>query len=812
MAPEKKGFSDLKLTQKLTLLTALVGAIASLVACGSFIIFDLSAPPGEVLSDRLQRDLLLTALVLLTSCLVTLFVSHRFRRLIADPIMVLAHAVAQVAEEGTYLRLQKVGEDEVGSLVTSFNAMMDTLEQKDHDLRESKALFDAFMEHSPAFASIKDSEFRYLYLNQEGCRLAGKPLEEVVGKRDAELWPTDLARQLAAHDQANSPNELTAFPGGRCVRLLRFSLQNGALGTVGLDETELRATLGALRESEERYALAVRGVNPGIWDWQVMTGEIYLSPRWKGMLGYEEHEIPDQLDQWLSRVHKEDRPGLQSAIDAHLKRADMDHFECEYRIQHKDETYLWVLNRAASLRDEEGRVFRMAGSQSDITQRKAAEDRLRHDAFHDTLTGLPNRALFFDRLGRALERSHRNKDYLFAVLFLDLDGFKTINDSLGHLVGDQLLIEIARRLVQVVRSEDTVARLGGDEFTVLLEDISDNSDPIRVADRVHKILKRPFDLGGNEFFPTTSIGIALSSSGYERPEDLLRDADTAMYRAKTSGKANHKIFDLEMHEQALSRLQLESGLRRAVENQEFVVYYQPVITLDTGRIVGFEALVRWNHPEKGLMLPGTFMQIAEDCGFIAPIGEYVLRRACGQLKEWRERFAQEFPDLLVSVNVSVRQFEQPDLVERILQIIDETQAPARGLRLEVTESALMRDYQTAVQILSRLKDVEIQFYLDDFGTGYSSLNHLRQFPFHTLKVDRSFVAEMLDSEETHQVVQTVLHLARSLGMASVGEGVETPEQLAELRRLGCQLAQGFLFAKAVPAEEATRMLAEDPRW
>ncbi len=808
MAPEKKGFSDLKLTQKLTLLTALVGAVASLVACGSFIIFELSAPPNEDLSDRLQRYLLLTAMVLLTSSLVTIFVSYRFRRLITDPITVLAHAVAQVAEEGTYLRLQKVGEDEVGSLVTSFNAMMDTLEQKDSDLRESKALFDCFMENSPAFASIKDAESRYLFLNPTGCQLAGKGLVDVLGKRDADLWPAELARQLSTGDGASE----LVFPGDRSLRLLRFALQNGALGTVGLDETELRATLGALRESEERYELAVRGVNPGIWDWQVGTAEIYLSPRWKGMLGFAEDELENTLETWLARVHKEDKQGLQAAIDAHLRRADSEFFECEYRIQHKDETYLWVLNRAASLRDDEGRVYRMAGSQSDITQQKAAEDRLRHDAFHDTLTGLPNRALFFDRLGRALERTHRNKDYLFAVLFLDLDGFKTINDSLGHLVGDQLLVEISRRLLQVVRSEDTVARLGGDEFTVLLEDISDNSDAIRVADRVHRILKKPFDLGGNEFFPTTSIGIALSSSGYERPEDLLRDADTAMYRAKTSGKANHKIFDLEMHEQALSRLQLESGLRKAVENQEFVVYYQPVITLDTGRIVGFEALVRWNHPEKGLMLPGTFMQIAEDCGFIAPIGEHVLRVACTQLKAWRDSFGPKFPELLVSVNVSVRQFEQPDLVERILQVIEETGAPPNGLRLEVTESALMRDYQTAVQILSRLKDVEIQFYLDDFGTGYSSLNHLRQFPFSTLKVDRSFVGEMLISEETHQVVQTVLRLAQSLGMSSVGEGVETAEQLAELRRLGCQLAQGFLFSKAVPADEATRMLAEDPRW
>src|SRR5205085_55381 len=389
------------------------------------------------------------------------------------------------------------------------------------------------------------------------------------------------------------------------------------------------------------------------------------------------------------------------------------------------------------------------------------EDHRLHAAFHDALTGLPNRALFTDHLKMALQRARRSHERLFATLFLDLDRFKVINDSLGHMIGDQLLVGIARRLEVCLRPGDTVARLGGDEFTILLEDLLDATDAIEIAERIQRELSVPFNIGGHEVFTTASLGIAPSSIGYERAEDILRDADTAMYRAKMMGKNRYEVFDKAMHDRAMNLLQMETDLRRAVDRQEFFLEYQPIIELKSGQVHGFEALVRWQHPERGMISPLDFIPVAEENGLIIPLGRWVLIEACKQLRLWQEQ-VPENPSFNLSVNLSSRQFSQPDLVEQIAAIIKETGVDARGWRQEITESMVMENIDTAVGMLTRLRSLGVEISLDDFGTGYSSLSYLHRFPINTLKIDRSFVSRMTDSSENAEIVRTIATLARSL--------------------------------------------------
>ncbi len=567
---------------------------------------------------------------------------------------------------------------------------------------------------------------------------------------------------------------------------------------------------GALRESEERYALAARGAKDGLWDWNLKTDEIYFSSRWKSMLGFEENEVGNSPDEWFNRVHPADVAQVKVEIAAHQEGVS-PRFENEHRMLHKDGTYRWMLSRGLAVTDADGKAYRMAGSQTDITGRKVAEEQLLHDAFHDALTGLSNRALFIDRLGQSIGRAKRRKDYQFAVLFLDIDRFKVVNDSLGHMVGDQLLISIAQRLEACLRPGDTVARLGGDEFAIFLDDVKDISDVTRVADRIQRELALPFKLSGQEIFTPASIGIALSATGYDRPEDLLRDADTAMYRAKALGKARHEVFDPAMRARAMERLQLETDLRRAIEREEIRLHYQPIVSLEAGGITGFEALVRWAHPQRGLVLPAEFITVAEETGLIIPIGWRVLGEACRQTRVWQERFPAS-SRLSVSVNLSGKQFMQSDLIQRIGQILQETGLDARCLWLEITESVIMEHAESTVSLLSQLKGLGVQLDIDDFGTGYSSLGYLNRFPVDTLKVDRSFVSRMCVNEENAEIVRTILTLASNLGMDVIAEGVETAEQLEQLRALKCKYGQGYFFFKPVDSEAAEAMLAAQPHW
>jgi diguanylate cyclase (GGDEF)-like protein/PAS domain S-box-containing protein len=562
-----------------------------------------------------------------------------------------------------------------------------------------------------------------------------------------------------------------------------------------------------LRESEERYALAARGANDGLWDWDLRSNQIYFSPRWKAMLGYEESEVGNSPDEWFRRVHPEDLEQVNLDISAHLEGLN-PHFGSEHRVQHKDGTYRWVLCRGLAVRDADGVAYRMAGSQTDITDRKRAEEQLIHDAFHDALTGLPNRALFMDRLSLAVERAKRSQDHLFAVLFLDLDRFKLVNDSLGHTLGDQLLITVARRLKTCLRTVDTAARLGGDEFVILLDDIEDAGSATRVAERVLEVLALPSDLNGHEAFITASIGIVLSETGYERADDILRDTDIAMYRAKALGRARYVVFDAAMRATALARMDLETGLRRAFDRHEFRLYYQPIVSLATGRIAGLEALLRWQHPERGLIAPAEFIPVAEETELILPIGLWVLREACRQMHQWQTKYPAG-PPLTISVNLSSKQVTQPDLPAQVEQILAETGLDARSLVLEVTESAIMDDAEIANAVLSELKAMGIQVQMDDFGTGYSSLSYLHQLPIDAIKVDHSFISTMNGNSDNSYLVPTIIALAHDLGMETVAEGIETADQLAQLGKLGCEWGQGYYLFRPLDSESAEALIAKE---
>jgi diguanylate cyclase (GGDEF)-like protein/PAS domain S-box-containing protein len=559
----------------------------------------------------------------------------------------------------------------------------------------------------------------------------------------------------------------------------------------------------ALRESEERYALAAKGANDGLWDWNLRTNSVYYSPRWKGMLGYQEDEIADTPEEWLNRIHEADRERVKQRISDHLNGVT-PHFESEARMLHKDGVFRWMLSRGITVRDETGKPQRMAGSQTDITEGKVA----------DPLTGLPNRLLFLDRLLRLIEHRRRCPDTLFAVLFLDLDGFKMINDSLGHLVGDKLLIGVASRLLNSLRHTDTVARidepytvarLGGDEFAILLSDLNDVTDATNVADRLMRELAVPFVLDDKEIFTSVSIGIALSSSGYQHPEDFLRDADTAMYRAKSLGKARYEVFDAAMRASITNRLELETDLRHAIDRLEFRNFYQPIISLETGKIAGFEALLRWQHPKRGLLEPSEFIPVAEETGMIRELGWWNLAEACRQLSEWRKLCPGA--DLNMSVNLSVKQFLQHNFASQIEMLLHQLELPPDALKLELTESSIMTDPAAAVALLAQIKSLGIRLAIDDFGTGYSSLSYLQRFPLDTLKIDRSFTSAMgSGGKEESMIVRTIMPLAHNLGLDVVAEGVETNEQVNLLKELRCKYAQGFFFSRPIHADDAQRML------
>jgi diguanylate cyclase (GGDEF)-like protein/PAS domain S-box-containing protein len=563
--------------------------------------------------------------------------------------------------------------------------------------------------------------------------------------------------------------------------------------------------LESVQKSEERYSLAFQATNDGIWDWNLATNEIYCSPKCREMLGNLEGNN-NPLDSWFERIHPEDLYWVKREIAAHLNGLSR-RFEIEYRLLDQEGQSRWILNRGQVKQNAFGQAVRMIGVQTDITEKKRVEKKLVHDALYDILTGLPNRVSLMERLRRIGEFNHSEQQYLFAVLFIDLDRFKMINDSLGHAVGDLLLCKIAHRLTHCLRPDDTIARIGGDEFVILLEDVKNHDNAILTAERILQELSTPFNLEGREIFTTASIGITFSSATLNHPEDLLRDADLAMYRAKTQGRGRYEIFHPRMHTSAVALLEMETDLRRSLERQELRLHYQPIVSLRTNRLVGFEALIRWQHPQQGLIPPVKFVPIAEETGLIAPIGNWILREACTQMRQWQKQFP-DWPALTVNVNLSSKQFT-PHLVDQVHQILQETELEAQYLKLEITESALMGNADSAITTLTQLKQLGIQLAIDDFGTGYSSLSYLHRFPIDTLKVDRSFISKVDVDGEQLAIVRTIITLAWNLGMEVVAEGVETAKQLAQLRSLRCEYAQGYLFSKPCDAEAIEILLIQN---
>jgi len=548
---------------------------------------------------------------------------------------------------------------------------------------------------------------------------------------------------------------------------------------------------------------------------------LYNSPAYQKVLGYGPEDLAGTSS--MDQIHPDDRARV---LEASAKARSTGHGErLEYRIRHKDGSWRFLESTCSVIRSPEGESGGLVIVNRDITERKRAEEKLVHQSFHDGLTDLPNRALFLDRLQRAVILSRRHLDFKFAVLFIDIDEFKVFNDSLGHAAGDSLLIQIAQRLTASLRAVDTVsrppvgqdaepfvgegtlARPGGDEFTVLIEELHDPSDAIRVAERIQRKLAIPFDFNGQEIVLSVSIGIAFSGSVPADAEDVLRDAEIAMYRAKNTGKARYEVFDHATHADAIKRLQLETDLRKALDLNQFLVYYQPIVSLRTGQIVGFETLSRWQRPE-GLVMPGDFIAVADETGIILAMNRQLLYDACRQLRAWQSLFPSD-PPLTINVNVSPKEFAQPDLAAQIGRILQETGLDPSCVNLEITETIAMADADRSALVLAELKALGVRLEIDDFGTGYSSLSRLQHFPVDTLKIDRSFVSRMDTDPETREIVRLIVMLAHGLGLKIVAEGIETQAQADMLKNLGCELAQGYLYSRPVPSQAIDQLLREN---
>jgi PAS domain S-box-containing protein len=548
---------------------------------------------------------------------------------------------------------------------------------------------------------------------------------------------------------------------------------------------------------------------------------LYNSPAYQKILGYDAEELAATSS--MDQIHPDDRARVLEAAEKARNTGRGERLE--YRIRHKDGSWRFIESTASAIRGPEGETEGLVIVNRDITERKRAEEKLDHLSFHDGLTNLPNRALFLDRLQRAITQARRHADFRFAVLFIDIDEFKVINDSLGHAAGDALLIQIAQRLTVCLRGADTVsrprlgdtaepllgestlARPGGDEFTVLIEELHDPSDTIRVAERIQQKLAVPFDLNGQEIVLTVSIGVAFSGNAGAEAPDVLGDAEIAMYRAKSAGKGRCEVFDHAMHAGAIKRLQLETDLRKALELNQFRVYYQPIVSLHDGQIVGFEALSRWQRPE-GLVMPGEFIAVADETGIILPMNRQLLYDACRQLRAWQALFPSD-PPLTLNVNITPKQFAQPELASQIGKTLQETGLDPRCVNLEITETIAMADAKRSAVVLAELKALGVSLDIDDFGTGYSSLSRLQGFPVDTLKIDRAFISRIDTDLATHEIVRVIVMLAHGLRLKVVAEGVETQAQVDLLKDIGCELAQGYFYSKPADAETIELLLGKN---
>jgi diguanylate cyclase (GGDEF)-like protein/PAS domain S-box-containing protein len=660
--------------------------------------------------------------------------------------------------------------------------------------------------------AVVDGGGRVTLWNDALARILGCPRDRAIGRSLASAVPalanTELPRTVQDALVARTPRALAhvglALTAG--VRILQVKILPVASGATLLwnDVTDRVLAEQALKRTEERLLLAAEGANDGLWEWDLRTQEFYASSRWKSMVGLPAAGGIGRPEEWFVRIHEEDLLGVKEALQAHLA-GKADYFEQEHRIRHEDGTFRRFLCRGVALRGPGGRPVRLAGSLTDTTDRAAADERLLTAGFLDSLTGLRNRADFVEGLGRRLEEfKQRRGNGRFAVLYLDLDRFKVVNDSLGHLVGDELLIAVSRRLESCLRQGDSLARLGGDEFAILLNGLNDDQQANAIAMRIQETLSEPFSIAGREVFTSASIGIAPGQAHYVTPDEIMRDADTAMYHAKARGKARHEIFDADMHARVRDRLGLENDLRHAVTSHDFEVHYQPIVSLASGMCVGFESLIRWRRNGEPVS-PATFVPMAEELGLIEPLGTWVLREACRTFADWKRRF----PDLeCITVNASSRQLMQQNFLQIVEQAVHEARLRPSDLRIEITETALLDSPHLAAEVLRQLRDFGVKIYLDDFGTGYSSLSHLHKLPVDALKIDRSFVKSLLLPDRP-AIVESILALARTLNTSVVAEGIETDVQARELERLGCTHAQGFLFSRPLSTQSAEQLLIEN---
>ncbi len=691
-------------------------------------------------------------------------------------------------------------------------------------IEESLSLFSIAMEQVDETVVLTDREGVIQYVNNAFERITGYSKDEAVGrtprilksgKHDrsyyAKLWDTLLAGNSYHFVIINRRKDGTLYHEDKTVTPLR-----NAAGVVthfiatGSDVTRQKMVEEKLLEGAERFALSLRGANDGLWDWDFRTGRIHFSHRWKAMLGYGEDEVGDGPENWFSMVHPEDLAEFKTQIKAHVAGSS-PHLEHEHRMRMKDGRYAWMLSRGQAVRDVSGKAYRLAGSQTDITPRKTVEAQLHHDALHDALTSLPNRALFMDRLAQACRRAQRNEEKRFALMFMDLDRFKLINDSLGHLAGDRLLRDVARRVAKCVRASDTVARLGGDEFAILLEEIHTDLEATAFAERIIQHMAEPFHIEDRDVYTSGSIGIALHGGHASDPDDMVRAADAAMYHAKERGRGRYALFDGAMHSRALEVLELETDLRKALDDNGLRVHYQPVVNLATGHITGFEALARWPHAQRGLVPPGEFIPIAEENGLIFSLGLFVLREACRRLKALQAKFYAR-PALTMSVNLSGIQFLRSELIGHVELLLKEFDLDPQTIRMEVTENAIISHAEYAQEMMAQLKARQVKLVLDDFGTGYSSLANLRRYPIDAIKVDQSFVKTMLHSEESRELVRATINMALGMKMDVVAEGVETVDHLNALKAMNCPYGQGFYFSKAVDDAGAEALLTKGWLW
>jgi diguanylate cyclase (GGDEF)-like protein/PAS domain S-box-containing protein len=696
------------------------------------------------------------------------------------------------------------------------------------ELEHTRNFLQRVIDHLPVAVFVKDARAEHfgeiLLWNRTIENLLGLKMKEVVGTTAYERFPKDQADFFRQKDQEaflngipeDIPEELinSYSLGLRIVHTVKIPLydqdyQPQYLLCFSEDITERKEAEKALRESEEKFRQMAENIHEIFWMIDAdFTHFVYINPAYETISGRTCTSLYENPQSFIEAIHEEDR---EMAI-AISKQNFQIGWSMEYRIVQPNGEVRWLFERAVPIHNELGEIQSIVGIGQDITDHKLSEAQLLHQAFHDSLTGLPNRTLFTDRLEMALKKSKRVAEHLFAILFIDLDQFKVINDSLGHLIGDRLLVTIAKLLEKSVRSFDTVARLGGDEFTILLDDIDNAQEALDVAERIHVHLQSEIAIDSHKILTSASIGIVIGSDDYEHANDLLRDADIALYRAKEKGRSCHEIFNRAMYDLVMRRLQTENELRQAIERAEFLVYYEPIVCLKTMNLKGFEALVRWQHPTRGLLAAGEFIPIAEETGLIVALGKWVLQKACHQIKAWQTQFPSL--NLTINVNLSGKQLKDAHIVQTIDDILQESGLNAVYLNLEITETLLIENTEIATKVFQKLRERHVHLSLDDFGTGYSSLSYLQRFPVNTIKIDRSFVSQIHleetvgdhDSDRNIEIVKAIIALAHAMNIQVIAEGIELKEQIIKLQTWNCDFAQGYFFARSLSAQAATALL------